>query len=119
VIAMRFQPSQHSESDRSWSAIDLKTLEAATQIAGQATTTGIQIGQAVGEAKQSKRDLGRAKRRKKRKKTEDVPTLPPAGPMQKNWVTPAWLIVGTVMVGGLGIFWYVKKGTKAGVGKKQ
>jgi len=116
---MRFQPSQHSESDRSWSAIDLKTLEAATQIAGQATTTGIQIGQAVGEAKQSKRDLDRAKRRKKRKKTEDVPTLPPAGPTQKDWFTPARLIMGAVMVGGLGIFWYVKKGTKAGAGKKQ
>jgi hypothetical protein len=114
---MVFQPSPYSESNRSLGAVDVKSIEAIANITGQAATTGIQIGQAVGQARQAKKKLARAKSSKKRK-TEDAPSLPSPVRVEANSFTPLAVVVVALAIGGTGVFWYVRRG-KAGSEKKK
>jgi hypothetical protein len=114
---MVFQPSPYSESNRSLGVVDVKSIEAIADITGQAATTGIQIGQAVGQSRRAKKKLARAKSAKKRK-TEDSPSLPSPVQVESGSFTPLTAVVVALVIGGTGVFWYVRRG-KAGSEKKK
>ncbi len=114
---MVFQPSPYSESNRSLGVVDVKSIEAIANITGQAATTGIQIGQAVGRARQAKKKLDRTKKSKERK-PEDAPSLPSPVRVEANSFTPLAVVVIALVVGGTGVFWYTRRGKAGSENKK-